>query len=97
MSVRQINDQVDTCECWMDSFGVGAYIWKVCTQHMCLHVPVPLSLLHQHPLLLLVEAGFSEPGNTTDLQYCSHIWKLYLRYRINKRASCESETNKQLV
>lgn len=73
MSVRQIHDQVDTCECWMDSFDVGAYIWKVCTQHMCLHVPVPLSPLHQHPLLLLAEAGFSEPGNTTDLQYCTTL------------------------
>lgn len=76
----------------MDSFGVGAYIWKVCTQHMCLHVPVPLSLLPQHPLLPLAEAGFSEPGNTTDFQYCtqlnkSHIWKLYLRHHINKRTS----------
>lgn len=36
----------------------------VCTQHMYLHVPVPLSLLPQHLLPPLVVAEVSEAGNT---------------------------------
>lgn len=50
----------------MLTFSLVAYIWKVCTQHMCLHVPVPLSLLPQHLLLPQVEAVFSVSGNTKD-------------------------------
>ncbi len=51
---------------WMLTFSLVAYIWKVCTQHMCLHVPVPLSPLPLHPLPPLAAAGFSEPVNTAE-------------------------------
>lgn len=43
-----------------------AYIWKVCTQRMCLHVPVPLLLLPRPPLPLLLLPGLSEAGSTTE-------------------------------
>lgn len=50
----------------MLTFSLVAYIWRVCTQHMCLHVPVPLSPLPRHPLPPLAAAGVSEAGNTKE-------------------------------
>lgn len=49
-------------------FSLVAYIWKVCTQHMCPHVPVPLSLLPLDPPLPQVEAAVSEPEESEKFQ-----------------------------
>lgn len=48
-------------------FSLVAYIWKVCTQHMCPHVPVPLTLLPLDPPLPLAEAAFLEPEESREI------------------------------
>lgn len=51
---------------WIHRWASGrcAYILKVCIQHMCPRVPVPLSPLPRHPPLPLAEAVFSEPAES---------------------------------
>ena len=44
-----------------------AYIWKVCSPHMFLHVPAPLSPLPLHLPPPRAATVFSEPGNSKDV------------------------------